>query len=100
MTFYRFEFINLENEGGIFINGDNGRSIVFIVQVQHLDIDRRFTIKILLALDQLGLACIGSTQIQPSCHLQHRCFRTEYDDFVIDGVHRDGNTAVGDAFQG
>ena len=42
---------------------------------------------------------VTGPQPQVPGHLQHRGFRTEDDDFVIDGVHRDGDTAVRDVFQ-
>ena len=99
MAGHRLELADLDDEAGILAHGHEGRRIVRFADVHHLDPDRRLLVQVLHPLDEFGLVVIGRTQTQVLGHFQHRGFRTEDDDFVIDGVHRDGDTAVRDVFQ-
>ena len=99
MAAHRLELADLDDEAGILAHGHEGRRIVRFADVHHLDPDRGLLVQVLHPLDELGLVVIGRTQTQVLGHFQHRGFRTEDDDFVIDGVHRDGDTAVRDVFQ-
>ena len=99
MAGHGLELADLDDKAGILAHGHHRRGIVGFADIHHLHADRRLLVQVLHPLDELGLVEIGRAEAEVLGHFQHRGFRAEDDDFVIDGVHRDGDTAVRDVLQ-